>query len=255
MTREIPMSAPTNERTRRCLALVVVVVLSVAACSADGSSDAGSPAADRASTTDRVATTGPDRDEPETATDQDLADELQPDAAELGAGEQVEPFPSGGQVEGQVSLDYCGFTFRTEELRTGRRQVSIVDGAGQSAGSVEVIVYRPGAAAAAMTEMRRAIEQCPDELVPSVVKGVPPLRYVATPLPDPEVISLASDRIAISVTATPEAGEALHRTLVFQRRGRIIIAAYADDDPTALAHARSAAKRLAALPEKVVGPD
>ena len=81
--------------------------------------------------------------------------------------------PDGVGVRGFVTLDMCGFDFRSESLRTGRLQVNYSRQGSPEILSNEVVSYRPGGAGQAMREVERSIRQCPSGPVPSEIKGVP----------------------------------------------------------------------------------
>jgi len=97
--------------------------------------------------------------------------------AQVGAGYRVALIPGGRQVKGQVTLDLCGFTFRSENLRTARIQVAYRRPGSAVQLSNEVVRYRPGGTAMAMRELGHAVAHCPRGPVPSHIKGVGPLVY------------------------------------------------------------------------------
>src|SRR5262245_11366724 len=72
-------------------------------------------------------------------------------------------YPSGTIVNGQVTMDFCGAAFPSDQLRNGRVQVGIRDTEmSKGVASVEAVSYRDVAAAAqAMTELRAARAACP----------------------------------------------------------------------------------------------
>jgi len=81
--------------------------------------------------------------------------------ADLSGGGQVSLYPDGDQVEGQVTLDECGFDFASEADRVARRQVTI-DSQGKGVRlSNEVVAYRDEfSALAAMGEFVTAVKGC-----------------------------------------------------------------------------------------------
>jgi hypothetical protein len=93
-------------------------------------------------------------------------------AAEIGPGSITREIPAGNVVQGQVTLDLCGFTFRSERLRVARLQLSYIrnNGTGPFL-SNEVVAYKRGGAAKAMRELRTAVAHCPKGFVKSTVPG------------------------------------------------------------------------------------
>jgi hypothetical protein len=93
-------------------------------------------------------------------------------AAEIGPGSITRQIPAGNVVQGQVTLDLCGFTFRSERLRVARLQLSYIrnNGTGPFL-SNEVVAYKRGGAAKAMRELRTAVAHCPKGFVKSTVPG------------------------------------------------------------------------------------
>jgi hypothetical protein len=148
--------------------------------------------------------------------------------AQIGSGYVRRDFPGGGEVNGQVTLDLCGFRFASEGRRTGRLQVAYIRRGITLAVSNEVVSYRPAGAALAMREIEEAVRTCPPHEVPSTVRGVPPLRYRFTRLSTvgkdllPGAIAL---RMTVSGTLN---GKRLTETSfgVYQRRGSILSGIY-----------------------------
>src|SRR2546428_10121314 len=104
--------------------------------------------------------------------------------AQVGAGYRLQQIPGGHQVRGQVTMDLCGYRFRSESLRTGRVQVAYVGASSLPELSNEVVSYSPGGAAQALREVNAAVAACPHHAVASTVRGVPPLTYEITRLQD-----------------------------------------------------------------------
>jgi hypothetical protein len=96
-------------------------------------------------------------------------------AAQVAPDVTLKRFPGGSQVAGQVTLDLCGYTFRSEALRLARLQVGYAR-AGVPVVSNEVVAYKPGGAASALRELRTAIARCPSGYVSSSVRGVGQLK-------------------------------------------------------------------------------
>jgi len=97
--------------------------------------------------------------------------------SQVGRGYVLKVIPGGRSVQGQVTLDMCGFRFGSEDRRTERLQAVYVRRGSKLALSNEVVSYRPGGAEYAMREVVQAIRTCPRQPVPSAVRGVPSLSY------------------------------------------------------------------------------
>src|SRR5438034_4465819 len=100
--------------------------------------------------------------------------------AQVGPGYRLKERPDGQGVRGFVTLDMCGYTFRSEALRTERLQVDYVSGSRGPHVSNEVVRYRAGGVAQAFREITDAWRNCPRGPVGSNVRGVPPLTYRIT---------------------------------------------------------------------------
>ena len=93
-------------------------------------------------------------------------------AAQIGSGTITREIPNGRDVAGQVTLDLCGFKFRSESRRVARVQLSYIRNTGGGPFlSNEVVAYKPGGAAKAMRELRRAVATCPKGFVRSPIPG------------------------------------------------------------------------------------
>lgn len=167
-------------------------------------------------------------------------------------GETSELREQGLQVVNQVTLDYCGFTFTTEKERLFRHQVNVYLEDTYVASS-EAVLYSPGSAENAMNEVRQAMAGCPPGVaVASSVAGVPDLIYEAVPIPAERLTSLTSDHIAVEVTASTPEGQSQSTTMIYQRRGDVLVGTYGEQD-RALPLAEAVAVRLAAASAEDVG--
>ena len=193
--------------------VLVALATAMVGCSSGGGSDAdpaatttpaaaaAAAAADSTSGSTSGSTAAP---EGRTSEPDDIVAALVPTDDDLDDGEQVRLREGGGEVDGQVTLDYCGYQFVSESSRSARLQVNVEGPEGDPVASVEAVLYA-GGADVALNEVRAAIEDCPDdELVESTVAGVPALRYADTPIPEDQLGDLAEDHVAVTVTATPE---------------------------------------------------
>ena len=137
----------------------------------------------------------------------------------------VKQLPGGNQVAGQVTLDLCAFTFRTEALRLARLQVAYARG-GTPLISNEVVAYKPGGAASALRELGAAIAHCPAGYVSSSVRGMGQLKnsieHVRAPGLLPGSIAIV-DRITEKLNGKTLRFDAV---LVFQARHDVLSAVY-----------------------------
>lgn len=174
---------------------------------------------------------------------------------DLPEGIQLELIDGGDEVEGQVTLDMCGYQFTTEEARAERYQTEASDAGENRIVSNEGVLYKSAQdATAAMEELRTSVRECPkDRPVESNVEGVPALFYDLTVAPDSEVADLAADRLAITAVLRDDQGQSATFGLVYQRRGRVLVGMYGDSVAGVLPYAKLAAQRLAALSAEEAG--
>jgi hypothetical protein len=133
----------------------------------------------------------------------------------------------GDVVAGEVTLDMCGATFRSETFRTARHQVAFGPGsARQLPVSNEVVAYdSPARAAMAMAEIRHAAAHCPKGPVTSSVASMPATVQRATVLPKSAQLPASSIRLAMTAT-DPKTGKSLRSELVFTVRGTVLSGTY-----------------------------
>jgi hypothetical protein len=96
--------------------------------------------------------------------------------AQVGPGYRLRQRPDGHGVVGFVTLDMCGFTFRSENLRVDRLQVNYVR-RGAPMVSNELVTYGPGGAEQALREVTNAVSHCPPGPVSSRIQGVQRVTY------------------------------------------------------------------------------
>ena len=146
-------------------------------------------------------------------------------AAQVAPDVTLKRFPGGNQVAGQVTLDLCGYTFRSEALRLARLQVVYTRGTIPVA-SNEVVAYKPGGAASALRELRTAIAHCPAGYVSSNVRGTGQLKNsitrVSAPGTLPGTIAIL-DRITQKLNGKTTRFDAI---LVFQARRDVLSGVY-----------------------------
>ncbi|MDX6474804.1 MAG: hypothetical protein QOH95_315 [Gaiellaceae bacterium] len=149
-------------------------------------------------------------------------------AAEVGPGVITRQIPHGSDVQGQVTLDLCGFKFRSEKQRSARLQLSFIRNTGGGPFlSNEVVAYKPGWAARAMRELRTAVARCPKGFVKSSVPGAGLIKNQFDPIKSskflPGAVGLI-DHITEQVgTKKPLRFDSL---LVYQARGNVLSGVY-----------------------------
>lgn len=103
-------------------------------------------------------------------------------ASQVGPGYRRSVIPGGLKVRGQVTLDICGFKFRSEALRTQRIQLAYIRPGSPLELSNEVVRYRRGGASMALHEVARAAAHCPTGLVKTPYPDVSQAVFRVKPL-------------------------------------------------------------------------
>jgi len=109
-------------------------------------------------------------------------------ADQIGAGYRLQMRPDSHCTLACVTLDLCGFHYRSEARRKYRLQVNYVHPGRTVQVSNEVVTYRPGGIGLAMHELRRSIATCPKGPVMGDVQGVGPVTYRLTRVGDPRLL-------------------------------------------------------------------
>jgi hypothetical protein len=208
--------------------LLTMACLALAACSSDDGTPSSQPAPSQ-------PTTEPTQPESPPLSSEEPADVGgSPEAkvesvvfttADLTGGGQVSLYPDGDQVEGQVTLDECGFDFASEADRVARRQVTIGSQPKGVLLSNEVVAYRDEASAlAAMGEFVTAVKGCqPGVPVRSAVGGE--ITYGEPRL----VVSPEGFPVHASIELFQEistGGKTYHGVVGFQQSGDVVVGTY-----------------------------
>jgi hypothetical protein len=172
--------------------------------------------------------------------------------AQIGTGFKLRELPGGRQVRNEVTLDLCGYRFKSEALRLARHQVAYVkQGAKPEALSNEVVAYKSGGAARAMSELRAAIAHCPRGYVPSKVQGVGPMKNRLTPLAHRGLLPGTVAEVDSVTELRPNNTVASYVAIfVYQVRDDVLSGVYtfgAGSGPLALRAAAAAARNLRSL--------
>jgi hypothetical protein len=222
----------------------VPLLMALAGC---GSSDPTAAAAQPTATTSPPVTVAPS----------DLVASVGLVDSDLSKGSRVRLYQAGDQVQGQVTLDNCGYVFTTEANRVARRQVGVVNPKNHKAFfSNEVVAYdTPARAAMALNEFRMSVVHCPrHRFENSTVAGTPAMRYDVSTLRPARGLPVADSLIATLAVST-RAGQHFYEQLIFQRQGQVLSAIYlgsaskptAADRRTMWSMARATGARLAAV--------
>jgi hypothetical protein len=147
---------------------------------------------------------------------------------QVGTGYRMNVIPGGTKVQGQATLDLCGFSYPSEHLRLERLQLAY-DHTGKAVQlSNEVVRYRPGGAQQALREVAHAVTHCPRGPVESSVAGVPPLTYRIQKVTDSKLApGYVAVRVHFSGTYQGKNVEAT-AVVVYQARGDVLTGVYTD---------------------------
>lgn len=224
---------------RRAASAAVVAVLGLAGCT----SSPPSPSSSSTPTTSPSGSSTPSTEAPTPSASPaptssissaaQLVEQVVLTTDDVGDGYQVKLIPGGDQVVGQVTLDYCGFTFTSEAHRVARRQVEVLTTAGDPTGiSNEVVAYDTAAdAAKAMAEFRNAVKTCPLGVYRnSSVLGEPDMRFDVSKLSTSAALPVADNAIGVAtVRAKGQTGQ-IYSRLVLQLSGTVLDATYLNGD-------------------------
>ena len=193
--------------TRRGAVLVMVSVVAAATAASTGTAATGEPPLDAVVLT----------------------------AKQAGPGYTRYTMDGGRQVNGQVTLDFCGGGYPSEALRQRRFQTIYAGQAGAAQLSNEVVRYSPGGATQALREVARRVRACPRTAVQSPVPGHGAERYLSVALiRDP---GLLAGSVAIKMTVeVTEDGRKVRRDIIaiYQRHGNFLSGVYASGGTAAL---------------------
>ncbi len=145
---------------------------------------------------------------------------------DVPVGYRVQLQPGGSDFVRGTTLDLCNGVYKTESLRTARRQVVVLDAQDNQVFSTEAVLYKtPDAAAQALKELRSVVAKCPNSPVTSPV-GEPTsvTRFLAAPdAAWPHAAGVT--RAAFDFTVAAQ-GATVRSTAVYLWRGRALLALY-----------------------------
>lgn len=148
---------------------------------------------------------------------------------DLNAGFLVKPTKNGDVVDGQVTLDNCGYAFTTESHRVARVQLGVFTTKNEDTGiENEVVVYdSPAQATLALVQWRASFKRCHKGVYWTPRdKSTPALDYLS--FSSSRVPSLpVSDNVVSSFVATAKGiTQRIYLTGIFQRHGAVLDAVY-----------------------------
>jgi hypothetical protein len=147
-------------------------------------------------------------------------------ASQVGPGYRAWVIPGGRKVEGQVTLDLCGFRYLSDELRAARLQLAYDHPRSALALSNEVVRYRGRGAELAYGELAYAATRCPRNPTRSPVRGVGLLSWRLTRIDDPRLLPRSLAFVA-RVSGTRDGKRFVRSGLfVYQIHGDLLSAVY-----------------------------
>jgi|tagenome__1003787_1003787.scaffolds.fasta_scaffold20491593_1 hypothetical protein len=175
-------------------------------------------------------------------------------AAQVGPGTITREIPGGRDVSGEVTLDLCGYRFRSEKQRVARLQLSWISNTGGPPFlSNEVVAYKPGGAARALTELRHAVATCPKGFVKSPIAGAGLIKNKFNRIKGKSFLPGTVGLIDHITEKTHGKTLRFDSLLVYQARGNILSAIYSFGVmrlPLVVHAATQSAKNLRALPRR-----
>lgn len=152
----------------------------------------------------------------------------------VGPGYVRTTIPGGRQVQGQVTLDFCGGGYASEALRSRRFQAVYAKKGSGVVLSNEVVRYEPGGAKQAIAEVSKHVKACPSTPVPSGSAADVTEKYLSIDLiRDPKLLAGS-----IAIRATIEytyKGKKQRASLIaiYQRHGDYLSGLYVYGGPSA----------------------
>jgi hypothetical protein len=146
---------------------------------------------------------------------------------DVPASYTVATISGGDQVQGQATLDLCDASYPSEALRLERLQTAAFD-AQQTAGlSTEAVLYRSAdATAQAFREVAQVAASCPSTPTTDPITGAQSTTTFG-PVPDKSWGHTPGvDRAAYTVTTTDSSGTSRTSTVVYLKRGPILLGVY-----------------------------
>ena len=210
-----------------------------AASSSRASSSASSPAPRSTSPAPTTTTTTTQAQPPSPpgsaphVSDSDLVRYLTVPVEKVNSTWSAELLSGGGDTLNQRTLDLCGGSFPSDDLRTARRQTVYSPGDGTTPVSNEVVTYKSGGVDKAKGELAAAIGHCPSGMVKATdyAGGMASYKVQKMVVTGPTWLP---GTIAIVVEVNRDNGEHYFTGEVFQFRGNVMSVVYGDVSGQAL---------------------
>lgn len=152
---------------------------------------------------------------------------------QIGPGYRLEERPDGHGTKDYVTLDLCGFTFASEQLRTERVQVNYLHSPPATELSNEVVSYQPNGAEQALREVANAAGHCPRTPVRSAIRGTGPLTYRLHRLTEPGLLP-GHQALLIRLTGRVDGAQRSQQTVaIYQAYGDVLSGVYTYGGSTA----------------------
>lgn len=231
------MPAPLR---RHPAAAAVALVLLLGACSSGGSSSDGSSASSGAGSSGGSTSAT----EPASGGGSASLEDLAFAEADLTDAEQfVVPADGTTVSDASPSLEFCQIDLPSEVEREARHRVQVLDAGFTAVATTEAVRYPTGGSLRAMTELRGAFMDCPEDEPVDIGEGEL-VTYDAVPIDDAELAGLARDHVGADITATAADGTVEESTVIAQRRGDVLIVVGGTDHERAVELATTAGTRL-----------
>jgi hypothetical protein len=147
-------------------------------------------------------------------------------AAQVGVGYTRSLIPDGNGLAGQTTLDFCGFGYASESLRSARLQDAYTRTGSSFDASNEVVTYTGSGANEALTEIQRASTACPNGLVSHPPSGMSDLIRHTAVVSDRR-LSHGAVAILQTQTAIVKGTRLIENTMaVYQARGDVLSCVY-----------------------------
>lgn len=161
-------------------------------------------------------------------------------------GTTVKLLDDGNVVTGQVTLDYCGYTFTTEAHRVARQQVVLTMPDGREF-SNEVVAYDSAAEAAkALNEVRASASGCPlNVFEASSVADVPDLAYVLSRQASNPNLPVQDNAVVTAGVQAKGSSQIQYTVNIYLRRGSVLDAIYTPPGTAILASELTSVQKLA----------
>lgn len=146
--------------------------------------------------------------------------------AQVGVGYARMLIPDGNSLAGQPTLDFCGFSYASESLRSARLQDAYTRSGASFDATNEVVTYTGTGADQALAEIHQASMSCPNGFVAHPPSGMSDLIRHTAVIADPR-LSRGAVAILQTQTAIVKGTPVIEDTVaVYQARGDVLSCVY-----------------------------